>query len=61
MNIHVCNTSVRYADHSATRGHFHKLQELLQDFVPVISRKVDKISQDIEGEYEANAIGNPTY
>ena len=57
----MCNTSVRFADHSATRGHFYKLQELLQDFVPVISRKVDKAYKDIEGEYEGNTIGNPIY
>ena len=36
---------------------FSKLQELLQDFFPVVSRidkNVDKIYKDIEGEHEGN-------
>jgi len=34
---------------------FSKLQDLLKDFIPAISRIVDKIYQDIEGEHEQNA------
>jgi len=39
---------------------FFKLQELLKDFTPLISRidkNVDKMYRNIEGEYEGNSRG----
>lgn len=54
------NTLVRYADHSAAREHLHKLRELLNEFMPLISkidRRVDKIYKGIEGKHEGSSGG----